>query len=297
MAEAQGTVESYTVAADIHHGDWLFGLGVTVSQGEGEYEDVTLESDLTTAHPYAAWTRKGWLAWATLGRGAGTLDMYDAEHDTHYRGIDITHTMVGGGVDREHSATEHVQTNLGVKGFWSVTKLKDSLVESGHVLGARAPNLSLESYVDWTFNPDGAVQPTLGMALTYDRDDYETNTHLRPSVGVNVEYGALRGHLEVVLVEGQWDTSGNVMFQPKRGLYAGLTRSARELNPLTNAQTQPQMQLETGWKRNGLSPYMALGADSWRIGQKLRTASHEFDVYLRNERDEAEVRVGWRLSW
>ena len=167
----------------------------------------------------------------------------------------------------------------------------------GSTSTSMTPNLSLESYVDWTFNPDGAVQPTLGMALTYDRDDYETNTHLRPSVGVNVEYGALRGHLEVVLVEGQWDTSGNVMFQPKRGLYAGLTRSARERDPLTNARTQPQLQLETGWKRNGLSPYMALGADSWRIGQKLRTASHEFDVYLRNERDEAEVRVGWRLSW
>ena len=35
VAEAQGTVESYTVAADIHRGDWLFGLGVTVVPGRG----------------------------------------------------------------------------------------------------------------------------------------------------------------------------------------------------------------------------------------------------------------------
>ena len=35
VAEVRGSVESYTVAADVRHGDWLFGLGITVSQGEG----------------------------------------------------------------------------------------------------------------------------------------------------------------------------------------------------------------------------------------------------------------------
>ena len=295
--DGEGTVESYTIAADMHHGDWLFGLGATVSHGKGEYENITLESDLTTTHPYAAWTREGWLAWATLGQGGGTLDMYDAEHDTHDRGIDITHTMVAGGFDQGERVGDHIEVNVGVKGFWSVTKSEYSLVDAGHVLGARAPSLSLESYIDWTFNPDGAVQPTLGMALTYDRDDYETNMHLKPSVGVNVEHGPLKGHLEVVLAEDQWDASGNVMFQPKRGLYAGLTRSARELNPLTNEWTRPQLQLETGWKRNGLAPYMALGGDSWQIGQKLGTKTHEFDMYLRNEGDEAQVRVSWRMRW
>ena len=102
VAEAEGNVDSYTIAADMKRGDWLFGLGVTHSKGEGEYEATTVESDLTTAHPYAAWMHREWLAWATLGKGTGTLKMHDTESDAHYSGIDINHTMLAAGVDREH---------------------------------------------------------------------------------------------------------------------------------------------------------------------------------------------------
>ena len=40
VADAEGNVESYTVGADLHRGDWLVGLGITTSEGEGEYDDV-----------------------------------------------------------------------------------------------------------------------------------------------------------------------------------------------------------------------------------------------------------------
>ena len=179
VAEAEGNVDSYTIAADMKRGDWLFGLGVTHSKGEGEYEATTVESDLTTAHPYAAWMHREWLAWATLGKGTGTLKMHDTESDAHYSGIDINHTMLAAGVDREHMAAQYLKVNAGVKGFWSVTKSDYTAVEAGHVLGAKAPNLSLSGYTHWTFNPEGPVQPTLGLALAHERDDYETQTELR----------------------------------------------------------------------------------------------------------------------
>ena len=258
---------------------------------------VNLDSNLTTAHPYAAWTRDKWLAWATLGHGTGTLNMYDTKHDAHYRGIDIAHTMVAGGVDREHSASDNLRINVGAKGFWSVTRSAYTRVASGLVRAAKAPNLSLESYVEGTLNPDRPVQPSLGIALGYDRDDYETNLRLKPSVGVNVEYRALSGHVEVVLAEGRWDVAGNVMFEPDRGLYVGLTRSAPEPGLLDSEPVPAQLQLETGWKRNGLSPYMALGDGSWKFGQKLGNALHHFDVHVRGGRHGAQLRVGVRIRW
>ena len=178
VAEAEGNVDSYTIAADVKRGDWLFGLGVTHSEGDGEYEATTVESDLTTAHPYAAWMHREWLAWATLGKGTGTLKMHDTESDAHYAGIDINHTMLAAGIDREHRVAQYLQVNAGVKGFWSVTKSGYTKVQYGHVVGAKAPNLSLSGYSDWTFNPEGPVQPTLGLALAHERDDYETQTEL-----------------------------------------------------------------------------------------------------------------------
>ena len=297
VAESEGEVDSYTVGADVKHGDWLFGVGITMSEGEGDYKDVTLKSSLTTAHPYAAWSHEGWLAWGTLGQGTGTLKMYDAKHKTHYRGIDIGHTMVAGGVDREHSTSERVRINLGAKGFWSVTRSEETQVDSGRVHGAKAPNLSLQSYVDATLNPDGAVQPTLGMALTYDRDDYETSLRLRPSIGVSVAHGALKGHVEAILADGRWDVAGGVMFQPDQGFYAGLTRTAPDREVLEGEPIRAQLQIETGWKRNGLSPYVTLGGSAWQIGQKLGNATREFDMHLRSAEGDAQLRVGIRLSW
>ncbi len=297
VAEAEGNVDSYTIAADVKRGDWLFGLGVTHSEGDGEYEATTVESDLTTAHPYAAWMHREWLAWATLGKGTGTLKMHDTESDAHYAGIDINHTMLAAGIDREHRVAQYLQVNAGVKGFWSVTKSGYTKVQYGHVVGAKAPNLSLSGYSDWTFNPEGPVQPTLGLALAHERDDYETQTELRPSVGLRVQHGAFKGHVNLTLIEGGWDAAGDLMFEPRRGFYAGLTRAAPESNLLGTESSESQLQLETGWKRSGMSPYIALGADTWRMGQKTAGASHEIDMSVRNTGDSAEVRVELKVSW
>ena len=297
VAEAEGNVDSYTVAADVKRGDWLFGLGVTHSEGDGKYEATTVESDLTTAHPYAAWMHREWLAWATLGKGTGTLKMHDTESDAHYAGIDINHTMLAAGVDREHRVAQYLQVNAGVKGFWSVTKSGYAKAQYGHVLGAKVPNLSLSGYSDWTFNPEGPVQPTLGLALAHERDDYETQTELRPSVGLRVQHGAFKGHVNLTLIEGEWDAAGDLMFDPRRGFYAGLTRAAPESNLLGTESSESQLQLESGWKRSGMSPYIALGADTWRVGQKTAGASHEIDMSVRNTGDSAEVRVELKMRW
>ena len=297
VAEAEGNVDSYTVAADVKRGDWLFGLGVTHSEGDGKYEATTVESDLTTAHPYAAWMHREWLAWATLGKGTGTLKMHDTESDAHYAGIDINHTMLAAGVDREHRVAQYLQVNAGVKGFWSVTKSGYAKAQYGHVLGAKAPNLSLSGYSDWTFNPEGPVQPTLGLALAHERDDYETQTELRPSVGLRVQHGAFKGHVNLTLIEGEWDAAGDLMFEPRRGFYAGLTRAAPESNLLGTESSESQLQLESGWKRSGMSPYIALGSDTWRVGQKTAGASHEIDMSVRNTGDSAEVRVELKMRW
>ena len=297
VADANGTVDSYTIATDMHRGDWLFGLGVTVSQGEGQYEDMTLESHLTTAHPYMAWIHEQWRAWATLGRGTGTLDMYDTEKDAAYSGIDITHTMLAAGIDREHDEWKSVQVNAGVKGFWSATESDYTRVKSGHVKGARAVNKSITGYIEGIFNRDEALQPSLGLALTYDHDDYTTKTKVRPSIGLRLEHGSLTAHVKAVLIEGQWDTSGNVMFQQNRGFYAELTSTVPRANAIETERADPNLRLETGWKRGGMSPYMAVGPNSWRIGQKREDKAYQLDTYLSNTRNKNQVRIAWRLKW
>ena len=297
VAEAEGSVDSYTVGADVKHGDWLFGLGVTHSKGDGKYEATNVESDLTTAHPYAAWMHREWLAWATLGKGTGTLKMHDTESDAHYAGIDINHTMLAGGIDREQRLTQSLQINAGVKGFWSVTKSEYTKVEYGHVLGAKAPNLSLSGYSDWTFNPEGPVQPTLGLALAHERDDYETKTRLRPALGLRAQHGAFKGHVKLTLIEGEWHAAGNLMFEPQRGAYATLTRTAPEQNLLATQASESQLQVETGWRRHGMSPYLAFDDDAWSIGHRLHGASHEWGMSVRNTSDDAEVRLEAKLTW
>ena len=223
--------------------------------------------------------------------------MHDTEADAHYAGIDINHTMLAGGIDREQRLTQALQINTGVKGFWSVTKSGYTKVQYGHVLGAKAPNLALSGYSDWTFNPEGPVQPTLGLALAHERDDYETKTKLRPSVGLRVQHGAFKGHVKLTLSEGEWDAAGDLMFKPQRGPYATLTRAAPESNLLGTQTSESQLQLETGWRRQGMSPYLAFDDDAWSIGHRLHGASHEWGMSLRNTSDDAEVRLEAKLTW
>ncbi len=300
VAEVRGSVDSYTVATDMQHGDWLFGLGVTLSEGEGKYESVTLKSDLTTAHPYVAWMNRDWAAWATVGQGSGTLDMDDAKTNRTYSDIDLTYSLVAAGVDRAHN-WEAVRINVGANGFWNKTESERTVMPAGyHVGAARADNMSLSGYMDWTFNPKGMIQPTAGIAMVHDRDDYERSTNLRANAGVRMQREPFSGHVSVVRVldNGErWDISGNLMFAPKRGFYGGLTTSVAQSNMLETEQVHASLQLETGWKRTGMSPYMTLGSDAWRIGQKLAVASHEIDMYLHNAQDEAQVRVLLKIRW
>ena len=300
IAEVRGSVESYTVATDERHGDWLFGLGITLSQGEGRDETVMLESDVTTAHPYIAWMNDNWAAWATAGQGTGTLDMYDTKTQRDYADVNLTYSLIAAGVDRAHD-WDSVRVNAGASGFWNKTQSERTVMDPGyHVGAARADNLSLSGYMDWTLNPKGMIQPTVGIAIVHDRDEYERSTNFRANAGVRILREPFSGQVNVtrMLDDGQkWGVSGDVRYEPGTGLYAGLATRLSESRVLNTEQGQARTEVETGWKRAGLSPYMTLGSDTWKIGQKIKMTSHELDMYVHNAQDDAQVRVAVKVSW
>ena len=136
--------------------------------------------------------------------------------------------------------------------------------------------------------------------MVHDRDDYEQSTNLRANAGVRIRREPFSGQINVsgVLDDGQrWDVSGDVRYAPSTGPYAGLTTRVSESRGIDTEQAHARIEVETGWKRAGLSPYMTLGPDTWKAGQKLKMTSHEVDMYVSNAQDDTQVRVAVKVNW
>ena len=297
-----GSTEHYTVGADIER-DWLLGVGVTRSTGEGRYKQMELTSTLTTVHPYAAWHHDGYSAWATAGHGTGTLDMTDTAHKVDYDGIDLSYRMLGGGVDRALE-TERIRWNVGAEGFWNAMESKRTAFDKGgHVLGARALNRALEGYVEATYKLSDAVHPSIEWAVVHENDEYGTDTNLRLGAGIDVHGPRLRANIEltrVLAAERSWNLSGSAAYEHGgSGPYAQATLAASQTRAVSTLEgladpSQAAAGIEIGWRHsNRLSPYVAWGEGA-QIGQRLEIDGMHVDMLIGSGR---EVRMALSMPW
>ena len=190
-----GEVFTGVAAVDWQRDQWLLGLALSHSQGDGSFSapatDIddavkgTVKSSLTAAHPYMRYRPSpGLEVWGVAGYGRGTMTLEADEEDTANPDIWLTTIGIGGrGSLLTAEQTGGPALDLTADALLNRTgadndgPLRDAVAASTTRL-----RLGLES--SWNLqNADGtSVVPSLSTTLRYDAGDADT--------GLGVELGA-----------------------------------------------------------------------------------------------------------
>ena len=251
-----GDVTTFTLGADATQGDWLAGLAMAHSTGEGTFRDEgagpdeaeggargagTLESTLTTFHPYARWALNEKVSvWGILGYGTGDLTLDIAE------------------VGRWTTATEMRMAAAGARGVlvpapegggFELAARTDALLmrmtsdaastDAGNLDATQADVSRLRLILDGSrtfgIGERGTLTPRLEMGVRHDAGDAEQGTGLE--LGASLRYasgavsieGAVRGLLAHEDTDyREWGASGAIRIDPGargRGLSLSVTPS------------------------------------------------------------------------
>ena len=237
-----GDVTTFTLGADAAQGGWLAGVALAHSTGEGGYRDHaaraghpdrgsgTLESTLTSVHPYARYRPGERLTlWGTLGYGTGDLTLTmkgrDGAADT---GIDT-----GTGFRMAGAGARGVLVAAGDTGGFELAARTDAQLvrmtsEKTDGLAATTADTSrlrlvLEGAHRMELAGGQTLTPTLEAGLRHDGGDAETGAGIEvgggvryadPALGLTVEAKArtLVAHEDSDYRE--WGASGSVRIDP-----------------------------------------------------------------------------------
>ena len=226
-----GDIGSAMLGADYIRGDWLFGLALTETFGDGGYSSPksgagTLESSLTAAIPYAAWNFSERLSlWGAAGHGAGLMRLNPgASRDIggpFNPAFNRTATPVAATPIATAPEQESLQADIG----WSMASLglrsevfglagggprlalvSDALwtrTTSDRTRGMKAgaadvSRLRLGVESSWTLNlGSGSIQPKLEAGLRHDGGDAETGFGLELGGGLAWQIPELGLNLDV----------------------------------------------------------------------------------------------------
>ena len=213
-----GDIGSAMLGADYIRGDWLFGLALTETFGDGGYSSPksgagTLESSLTAAIPYAAWDFSERLSlWGAAGHGAGLMRLNPGASreigGPFNPAFNRTATPVAAMPMATAPERESLQADIG----WSMASL--GLRSEVFGLAGGGPRLALVSDAlwtrttsdrtrgmmagaadvsrlrlgvesSWTLNlGSGSIQPKLEAGLRHDGGDAETGFGLELGGGL-----------------------------------------------------------------------------------------------------------------
>ena len=238
-----GDVTTFTLGADATWDRWLAGVAVSLSEGEGGFRDHddtggpnhpdrgsgTLESTLTSVHPYARLSLSERLSlWGLLGYGTGELDV-EVEGVGRWS-TDTTQEMAAAGARGVLvKAPETGGFELGLRGDAVVQRMRSDAAtgEAGNLAAAHAQTsrvrLVLEGARSFEVGDGGVLTPTLEAGLRQDGGDAETGTGIEvggglawadPALGLTVEAKArtLIAHEDADYRE--WGASGSVRIDP-----------------------------------------------------------------------------------
>ena len=182
-----GNVTTLMVGADYARDEWLAGLALTRSDGDGTYS-VTgagkVESSLTAAVPYAAWRASERLNfWGAAGFGTGEVTLTPDKGERIE--ADIDWTMAAAGARGELLGPETGPTlTMVADALWARTISDGAKVGSLAAADADVTRLRLGLEGGWTIAMDaaGTLEPTLEAGVRHDGGDAET--------GFGVEVGS-----------------------------------------------------------------------------------------------------------
>ena len=317
-----GKVTTYMVGADTAWDQWLAGVALAQSRGDGGYEAGpgertdrgALTSTLTSVHPYLRYTVSDWMtAWGTLGYGRGevTLDKGDAgtwSADT------AMHMAAAGarGVLKPAAYTGGFELALRTDALF--TRIASGAVENdagrlaaseGHAGRLR---LIVEGARTLTFG-HRTLTPSLELGLRHDTGDAETGTGVElggglrfadPTRGLSVDVKArsLIAHQDEAYRE--WGASAAIRVNPDasgHGLLLTVTPSWG--NAVSGAE-----RLWTQRNAHQLANYGALDAGG-RLdaevgyaltGPKGLGIQTPYAALSMGHAGGRTVRIGWRLA-
>ena len=237
----EGEVGGVHLGLDTRLGDDLLGgLSLSMTEGSFDYTDRTggaevrgtYETSLTSVNPYAAWLLgDGSHVWAVLGRGAGKVEIDDAETGRQSGDSVMTSAVVGGELLMLSSADPAAgrSSRLAVKADAGVSRFE---VESnGDRLGGievDVQRLRLALKGEGRFEPGVAgasLEPSVEVGMRWDGGDGETGLGLEAGGGIGYVAPGSGLRLEVrgrtlLAHEGdveEWGVSGTVRVEPGAG--------------------------------------------------------------------------------
>ena len=252
-----GEVVTGIVGVDTAGEDWLAGIAVSVSEGEGRFGETggvsgalegTVESTMTAVHPYVRVdVNERVSAWGLAGYGEGRTTVVEAAREMDGEAVAEVRTrtdvsMVLGamgvrGVILE--AAEDGGLDLALKGDAFVVETEWDAVsnEDGTRAGASRVRLALEGSRAFETGGGGVLTPGLEVGLRHDGGDAETGTGVElggsleyrdPATGLGVEARA-RGLVAHEAADyEEWGASASVRLEPGadgRGLSIGVSPS------------------------------------------------------------------------
>ena len=226
-----GDIGSAMLGADYIRGDWLFGLALTETFGDGGYSSPkngagTLESSLTAAIPYAAWNFSERLSlWGAAGHGTGLMRLNPGASRDIGGPFNPAFNRAAAPVAAMPVATAPERESLQADIGWSMASL--GLRSEVFGLAGGGPRLALVSDAlwtrttsdrtrgmmagaadvsrlrlgvesSWTLNlGSGSIQPKLEAGLRHDGGDAETGFGLELGGGLAWQIPELGLNLDV----------------------------------------------------------------------------------------------------
>ena len=190
----EGDVSTATLGGDYAAGNWIAGLALSHSRGEGSWRDSdaggVIESDVTGVYPYASFgIGERFSLWGTLGYGSGTLTVSPEGHEPLETGLALK--MVAAGARGALLSSEAGDGfDLAVKtDALGVETSSEAAEDAGGRLAAAIADvmrlrLALEGSWEVSLGTGSSLRPAFEVGLRHDGGDAETGFGLELSGGL-----------------------------------------------------------------------------------------------------------------
>ena len=193
-----GEVTTGVLGADAHWERWLAGVALSVSEGEGKFDQPgvdsgTIESTLTSVNPYVRYeVSERVSAWGLLGYGTGDMTMTQAARDERVEIVTRTDlTMRLGAVGARGALLEAGEAgglDLALRGDAFLVQMESAAAANTVATKADASRLRLvlEGSRAFALGESAVLTPGLEVGLRHDGGDAETGTGVE--VGGRIRY-------------------------------------------------------------------------------------------------------------
>ena len=230
-----GEVTTGILGADAQWERWLAGVALSVSEGEGRFDQPgvdsgTVESSLTSVNPYVRYEATDRLSvWGLLGYGTGDMTMTQAARGERTKTVTRTDLMMRLGAAGARGvlleADEDGGVDLALRGDAFLVQMESEAAANTVETKADASRLRLvlEAGRPFALGPGAVLTPALELGLRHDGGDAETGTGVElggrirytdAGLGLTVEANARKLIAHEDSGYEEWGAGGSVRLDP-----------------------------------------------------------------------------------